>query len=244
MADPAFLDRGDGVRLACVHTPGAGPTIVFLPGYMSDMEGTKALFLEDWAKTRGRAMLRLDYSGCGRSGGRFEDGSIRRWAEDARAVIAAVAPGPLLLVGSSMGGWIMLHLALALGTRVSGLVGIAAAPDFTRWGLALTGEDMALLASQGEVHRPSRYGEAPYRYCRALIADAETACLLDTTIPIDCPVRLLHGLADPDVPWEVSLKLAAALRSADVQTVLVKGGDHRLSSPDQLALLSRMIESL
>lgn len=244
MADIRFLDRGDGVRLAHAFTPGRGPTVLFLPGYMSDMSGTKALHLEAWAEASGRAFLRLDYSGCGASEGDFARGSIRRWAADARAVIEAVLEGPVVLVGSSMGGWIMLHLALALGARVQALVGVAAAPDFTRWGLALSEAERAELAANGEIWRPSAYGPEPYRYTRAFLADAEAACLLDTRIPFTGPVRLLHGMADADVPWQVSLRLAEALASTDVRVHLVKAGDHRLSTPADLALLTATLEAL
>lgn len=244
MAELKHIDRGDGVQLACSHVPGSGPTLVFLPGYMSDMQGTKGLALEAFATRTGRASLRLDYSGCGQSGGRFEDGSIRRWAGDALAVIAAVTPGPLILIGSSMGGWIMLHVALALGQRVQALVGIAAAPDFTRWGLQLDAGDIARLLESGSVSRASAYGPEPYLYCRALLEDAQGACVLDAEIGIDCPVRLLHGQLDADVPFDISLRLAARLRSADVQTILVKSGDHRLSSPADLDLLFHTLEGL
>lgn len=244
MSDLLMIDRGDGVRLAARHIPGRGPTILFLPGYMSDMSGTKAQHIAHWAAATGRACLLLDYSGCGASEGDFDQGSIRRWAADARAVADALAPGPLVPVGSSMGGWIMLHLALADPARITALVGIAAAPDFTRWGLSLSAEDVERLAHQGFTTRPSAYADSPYRYSRALVDDAEAACLLDAAIPLDCPVRLLHGEEDPDVPWQVSQRLMASLRSTDVQLTLVKGGDHRLSSPSDLALLERTLESL
>jgi pimeloyl-ACP methyl ester carboxylesterase len=244
MAPLSLVDRGDGVRLAARHLAGRGPTLLFLPGYMSDMSGTKAEALLDWAQQKGRACLLLDYSGCGRSEGDFDQGSIRRWAADARAVADALAPGPLLPIGSSMGGWIMLHLALADPSRIHALIGIAAAPDFTRWGLALTAEDVEALAHRGFTTRPSAYADSPYRYTRTLVDDAEGACLLQAPIALSCPVRLLHGEADPDVPWAVSQRLMAALASADVQLTLVKGGDHRLSSPAQLALLFQTIESL
>ncbi|MFN7400586.1 MAG: alpha/beta hydrolase family protein [Sandaracinobacter sp.] len=239
-----MIDRGDGIRLAAEHVPGRGPTILFLPGYMSDMSGTKAQHLKRWARGAGRACLLLDYSGCGASEGDFDSGSIRRWAADARAAADALAPGPLLPVGSSMGGWIMLHLALADPARITALVGIAPAPDFTCWGLALSAEDVERLAHQGFTTRPSAYADSPYRYSRTLIDDAAGACLLDAPIPLNCPVRLLHGEDDPDVPWMVSQRLMAALRSTDVQLTLVKGGDHRLSSPADLALLERTLESL
>lgn len=244
MAEIQMIDRGDGVRLAARLQPGAGPTLLFLPGYMSDMSGTKAEHLLGWAAKTGRQCLLLDYSGCGRSEGRFDDGCIRRWAADAKAVAAALAPGRLIPIGSSMGGWIMLHLALADPARVHALVGIAAAPDFTRWGLSLSAEDVESLAHQGFTTRPSAYADSPYRYSRALIEDAQTATLLQQPIPLDMPVRLLHGEADPDVPWAVSQQLMAQLRSTDVQLTLVKGGDHRLSSPSDLALLERTLESL
>lgn len=244
MAATRFLDRSDGVRLAYAATPGRGPTCVFLPGYMSDMTGTKALHLESWAEASGRAFLRLDYSGCGASEGDFAAGTIRRWADDAKRVIETVTDGPVVLVGSSMGGWIMLHLALAMPGRVAALVGVAAAPDFTRWGLDLTPENRARLESEGEIRRPSAYGPEPYRYTAALVADGEAACLLDREIPFDGPVRLLHGMADPDVPFAISLRLAEALRSTDVRVELVKAGDHRLSTPPDLALLAQTLEEL
>jgi len=239
-----MIDRGDGVRLAARLQPGGGPTLMFLPGYMSDMSGTKAQALMGRAQATGRQCLLLDYSGCGASDGDFDKGSIRRWAEDARAVADALAPGPLLPVGSSMGGWIMLHLALADPARIAALVGIAAAPDFTRWGLGLTARDVEQLAHRGFVTRPSAYADSPYRYARALVDDAEGACLLGGPIPLDCPVRLLHGDCDRDVPWQVGQQLMGCLRSTDVQLTLVKGGDHRLSAPADLALLWRTIESL
>ena len=244
MAPVQMIDRGDGVRLAARLQPGNGPTLMFLPGYMSDMTGTKAQFLIDWAARTGRQCLLLDYSGCGQSEGAFDDGSIRRWAADAKAVADAVAPGKLLPIGSSMGGWIMLHLALADPARIEALVGIAAAPDFTRWGLSLSAQDVEQLAHQGFTTRPSAYADSPYRYSRALIDDASGAILLDRPIPLDMPVRLLHGEADADVPWQVSQRLMAALTSVDVQLTLVKAGDHRLSAPAQLDLLLRTISDL
>jgi pimeloyl-ACP methyl ester carboxylesterase len=211
---------------------------------MSDMEGTKATALMDWARSTGRACVLMDYSGCGRSEGVFAEGSIRRWAADALAVADALAPGPLLLVGSSMGGWIMLHLAAMAGARVAAMVGIAAAPDFTRWGLELDESDRAALAADGFVTRPSAYQDSPYRYHRALIEDGPGACVLDGTLAFDGPVRLLHGEADADVPWTVSHRLMTAVSSADVQLVLVKGGDHRLSSAADLKLLFATIGGL
>ncbi len=231
----------DGAAIAYRFRPGRGPAVVFLPGYLSDMTGTKAEMLDAWAADRGRALLRLDYSGCGASGGAFADGTIARWTADAAAVIAHACPGPAVLVGSSMGAWIALRLAVA--SPPAAVVTIAGAPDFTDWGLDLTAADHADLARDGFIARPSRYG-APYRYHARLIADGAACRLLPGPIPVDCPVRLLHGQADPDVPWRLSLDVAAALRSADVQLTLVKDGDHRLSRPADLALLAAVLDSL
>jgi len=239
------LDRGDGVELAWAQLPGRTPTVVFLPGFKSDMAGDKATALRDLCAERGQAMLRLDYSGHGDSGGAFTDGSIGRWAADARAVIEHAASGPLLLAGSSMGGWIALLLARAMPERVAALVGIAAAPDFTEqlmWA-AMAPAERARLQQDGFLDIPSDYGE-PYRITLALIEEGRDHLLLDAPIPIACPVRLLQGQRDPDVPWETALKLAGRLASADVQVTLIKDGDHRLSRPADLALLGRTVTAL
>lgn len=236
------LDRGDGVRLAYDLIDGRGPALMFLPGYLSDMSGTKALALAAHARTSGQGMVRFDYSGCGASGGAFADGSIGRWRDDALAVLDAAVPGPVVLVGSSMGGWIALLMALARPRQVAGLVLVAPAPDFTEWGLELGGADRTLLAQKGYIERPSAYGPEPYRYHRALLEDAPARTLLDKDLPIQCPVRLLHGQADMDVPWELSLAIAERLQAADVRVMLVKDGDHRLSRPQDLALLLRAVE--
>ena len=239
----ATLQR-DGVAIAYRHRRGRAPTLVFLPGYMSDMTGGKATALDAWAAARGQACLRLDYSGCGASGGDFAEGSIGRWTADVVAVLDAVIDGPVVLIGSSMGGWLALRAALARPARVAALVGIAAAPDFDDWGLILDAADRAALAADGFIERPSAYGDAPYRYTRALIDDAPAQRVLHREIAVDCPVRLLHGQADADVPVEVALRLAARLRSADVQVTLVKDGYHRLSRPADLALLLRTVAAL
>ncbi|MFS0738255.1 alpha/beta hydrolase [Sphingomonas sp. 1P06PA] len=229
------LPRPDGTPLAYHHRPGTGPTIIFLPGYMSDMEGGKALALDAWAASEGRAMLRLDYSGCGASGGAFEDGSLAVWRDDVLHLIDALVPGPVLLVGSSMGGWLMLLVARAIADRVIGLVGIAAAPDFTDWGFT-TDQKMVILR-EGRLEQSSAYADTPTVTTRTFWQSGEAARLLQTEIALDCPVRLIHGQADPDVPWKVALALADRLRSADVQTTLVKDGDHRLSRPQDIRLL-------
>jgi pimeloyl-ACP methyl ester carboxylesterase len=241
-APPAFLARGDGLRLAYRHRPGAGPTIVFLPGYMSDMEGGKAVALDHWARDQGRAMLRLDYAGNGASDGRFADGTLASWRDDALLLIDSLTDGPLVLVGSSMGGWLALLIALARPGRVAGLVGIAAAPDFTEWGF--TQADKALLATEGRLLEPTPYGDDPYVTTLAFWESGQSLRLLEEEIAIDCPVRLLQGQADPDVPWQTALRIAERLRSSDVQMLLIKDGDHRLSRDLDIALLIRTVASL
>lgn len=239
----SFLARPDGLRLAYRHRPGTGPTLVFLPGYMSDMQGSKAIALDDWAAAQGRAMLRLDYAGCGESDGAFEDGTLASWRDDARRIVDAVVPeGPLLLIGSSMGGWLALLLAQALGTRVAGMIGIAAAPDFTDWGF--DDAQKATLQREGRLVEPTPYGDQPYVTTRAFWESGEALRLLDGPIAIDGPVRLLQGQADADVPWQTALRIADQLRSADVQTILVKDGDHRLSRLQDIALLIATVARL
>ncbi|WP_066646459.1 MULTISPECIES: alpha/beta hydrolase family protein [Sphingomonas] len=227
--------------LAYHHSPGLWPTVIFLPGYASDMTGAKAIAIEDWARARGRACLRFDYSGCGASEGAFEDQRFVNWRDDVLAMIDMVA-GPVVLVGSSMGGWLMLLAALARPARVAALVGIAAAPDFTDWGFT-TDEKMTIL-SEGRLERPNAYGPAPTVYSRAFWASGEEHRVMAGTIAIDVPVRLIHGMLDPDVPYLRSVRLAELLRSADVQTILVKDGDHRLSRDRDIALILRTIEEL
>jgi pimeloyl-ACP methyl ester carboxylesterase len=234
----------NGASLAYRFLPGAGPLVVFLPGYMSDMTGSKAEAMSDWARARGQAFLRLDYSGCGASSGDFLDGSIGRWTDDALALINHVWPnGKVVLVGSSMGGWIALLAGRALTGRLAGLVGVAAAPDFTVWGLKLGEAERRQLEAQGFFTRPSDYGE-PYRYSRTLIDDARTHLLLDGQIGITAPVRLLHGQRDEAVPWRLSLDIAARLQSTQVQVRLIKDGDHRLSREADIAALIATVEEL
>lgn len=235
MTEPDFLVRPDGVRLAYRHRTGRGPTIVFLPGYMSDMEGGKATALDAWAEETGRAMLRLDYSGCGASGGRFADGTLAAWRDDVLHLIDALVDGPALLVGSSMGGWLMLLVTLARPEKVAGLIGIAAAPDFTEWGFSEM--EKARLRRDGKIEEASEYSDEPYLTTLAFWENGQANRLLGREIPFDGPVRLLHGQRDDDVPWETSLSLAAALRSGAVQTLLVKDGDHRLSREEDIAIL-------
>jgi hypothetical protein len=238
------IDRGDGVELAWRRRAGRGPGVVFLGGFNSDMTGTKAEELSAFCAAEGWAFLRFDYSGHGESGGRFADGTIGRWAEDAALVLDRLTDGPQVLVGSSMGGWIALLLALRRPGRVAALVGIAAAPDFTaRIAETLPAEAREAIAREGVWHRPSAYGD-PYLITRALLEEGERHMLLRGAIPLSAPVRLLHGQRDPDVPWELSLHVAAAVESDDVRVVLVKDGDHRLSRPQDLALLRRTVAAL
>jgi len=239
---PYYLTRPDGVRLAYRHQPGRGPTIVFLPGYMSDMLGSKAEALANWAATQGRAMLRLDYSGCGESDGAFEDGTLDIWRDDVLAVIAHAAPGPVILVGSSMGGWLMLLVAISLGDNVKAMVGIAAAPDFTDWDL--TDDDRLNMVDRGRIERPSDYGLDSMVVTRAFWESGTRNRQLNGPIAVDCPVRLIHGQHDSDVPWDISLQLAQKLRSSDVQTMLIKDGDHRLSREQDIALLVDVVSKL
>ena len=244
MSEPDFHEMADGRRIAYRFTAGDGPLLVFLPGYMSDMDGGKATALFAWAHARGQAMLLLDYSGCGRSDGDFADGSLSRWREEVLALADHVAPeAPMVLAGSSMGGWLMLLVALALPLeRRAGLVGIAAAPDFTDWGYP---EDLkAELRAARTVTEPNPYGPEPTPTYAKFWNDGQDQRLLDNPIAIECPVRLIQGQRDPDVPWEIALKLADALASEDVAVHLVKSGDHRLSRPEDIALLQRVVEAL
>lgn len=232
--------------IAYVATPGRAPGVVFLPGFRSDMEGSKALALEAHCASAGRAFVRFDWTGCGLSGGRFEDGTIGGWRDDALAVLDALTHGPQVLVGSSMGGWIALLAALARPLRVAGILGVAAAPDFTaEIEAGLTADARRDLAERGVWLEPSAYSEEPTPITRRLLEEARAHLLLPRApIPLRVPVRLLQGQRDPDVPWEHALRLAAALASDDVEVLLVKDGDHRLSREEDLARLVRSVESL
>lgn len=231
----------DGRAIAYRHTPGTGPTFVFLPGYMSDMAGGKASAVFDWAAANGRTCLLMDYSGCGQSPGDFADGTLSRWRDEVLALIAAHVAGPVVLVGSSMGGWLMLLVARAIPSRIAGLVGIAAAPDFTTWGYS-EGQKAELAAGR-TILEPNPYGPEPTPTHAAFWADGQAQLQLDAPIPIDAPVRLLHGIEDGDVPPAIGHRLLGALRSGDVQLTLVKGGDHRLSRDEDIALLLRTLAS-
>jgi pimeloyl-ACP methyl ester carboxylesterase len=245
-ADPEILARPDGATIAYRRRAGTAPGIVFLAGFRSAMTGTKALFLDDYCRRRGRAFVRFDYFAHGRSSGDFALGTIGRWAADAIAIIDSLTRGPQILVGSSMGGWIMLLAALARPAQIAALVGIAAAPDFTEellWPRLNPAQRRAIM-DEGRVVLPSDYEPEGYLYTQALIEDGRNHLLLGQPIALDLPVRLLHGLADASVPWRHSLRLAEQLTSRDVAVTLVKGGDHRLSSPADLARLARTLDAL
>jgi len=239
------FDRGDGVELAWKLISGRSPVVVFLPGFRSDMAGLKASTLAAFCAANDRALLRFDYSGHGESAGRFEDGTIGAWTDDALAVIDEMTTERLVLVGSSMGGWIALNVGLARPERIAAIIGIAPAPDFTEtlmW-QAMAPPERSRLLAEGHLAVPSEYGE-PLVITRALIEDGRNHLRLGGPIDISCPVRLLHGQRDPDVPWETSMTLADRLASNDVQLILLKDGDHRLSRPRDLALIERTLAAL
>jgi len=245
-ADAASLTRPGGATIAYHRLPGAAPGIVFLGGFRSDMTGNKALFLEDYCRQHGRAYVRFDYFGHGASSGDFAEGTVSRWRDDSLAVIDSLTEGPQILVGSSMGGWIMVLAALGRPGRVAALVGIAAAPDATAdlMPLRFSEEQRRELYEQGSVVVSSDYDPAGYLYTRALIEDGDRNLVLRGPIPLTCPVRLLHGMADASVPWRQSLKLAERLQSDDVTLTLVKDGDHRLSRDEDLSRLAGVLDKL
>ena len=237
-----YFDGPQGRRIAYRHIPGDGPALVFLPGYMSDMAGGKATALIDWARETGRECLLLDYSGCGQSDGAFADGTLSRWRDEVAALIEDRIAGEAILIGSSMGGWLMLLVAEALENRIAGLVGIAAAPDFTEWGL---NADQKEHLERGEtVFEDNPYGPDPTPTHPGFYSDAQALRRLEGPIALDIPARLIHGQRDADVPWLITLRLADRLRSDDIQMTLVKDGDHRLSRPQDIALLLRVIGDL
>ena len=240
------LEREDGHRVAWRRTEGAGPTVVWLGGFRSDMTGTKAQALADWAQAQGRAYLRFDYFAHGASPGDFAEGTIGRWRGDALVVIDDLTRGPLVLVGSSMGGWIACLCALARPERIAGLVLIAPAADFTDklMAPAMPPEAKAALARDGVWTRPSAYDPAGYPITRRLLEEGAGWSILSGPVPIKVPVRILQGGADPDVPWRHALTLAEAIEGEDVVFTLIKDGDHRLSRDEDIARLIGAVEEL
>ncbi|TVP73687.1 MAG: alpha/beta hydrolase [Rhodobacteraceae bacterium] len=235
-----------GRRLAYHKTEGAGPGIVFLGGFMSDMSGTKAVWLEDWARTEGRAFLRFDYSGHGESSGQFEDGCIGDWAEDAFEAVTRLTDGPQILVGSSMGGWIALLLARRIPQRIAGLVGIAAAPDFTEDSMwpQLSDAQRGEILAEGRTQLPNAYDDRPYTLTRRLFEDGRDQLVLRSPLSLPFPVRLLQGTADEAVETSVALRLLEYADGPDIRLTLVKGADHRFSSLDCLTLIAETIRAL
>ena len=241
----SFLHRENGVSLAYFRLEGKSPGLMFLGGFRSDMSGTKASALEAHCRKVGRAYVRFDYGGHGESSGKFEEGTIGEWAGDALAILDEVAQGPQVLIGSSMGGWMMLLTALARPGRVKGLVGVASAPDFSEDLIqeALGEATREELDARGYFMRESEY-EAPYPITKKLIEEGANHLLLRNDIPLTCPVRLIHGMCDESVPWETSLRLARALKSDDVRLALVKDGGHRLSRDEDIELIIQTAEEL
>ena len=237
----AYIEVGER-SIAYRLRSGNEPTLVFLPGYASDMEGAKAQALDGFAERRGLGMLRFDYSGTGSSGSKFEDGTLALWLEEAIAVTDQLTQGPLILIGSSMGGWIALHVALLLSERVKALVGIAAAPDFTDWGFNT--EQKEALQVTGRLEEPNPYGSEPQVFTRDFWDAGQQLRLLDGEIGVDCPVRLVHGEQDQDVPLQIAFRLMRQLRSADVQLKVIKGGGHRLSERHEIDAILHAVAGL
>ncbi|EFH09686.1 alpha/beta hydrolase [Pseudoroseomonas cervicalis] len=236
------LDRGDDTELAWARLPGRGPTVVFLTGFRSDMEGSKAIALRDACAARGQSFLRFDYSGHGASGGRFEEGCIGEWASDAAAVLEKLTEGELVLVGSSMGGWISMLMLRRFPERVRGFLGIAAAPDFTRrlmWP-AFSEAQRETLLREGVLWLDSPYGP-PVPITRRLIEDGDRQSVLDRPLDFSGRVRLLQGMRDAEVPWSTAADIAATLTTGDLRIILVKTGQHRLAEPEELALLTETL---
>ncbi len=243
---PRSLTRRDGATIAYHKTNGVTPGVIFMGGFRSDMTGTKATMLETFCRQTGRAYLRFDYLGHGASSGEFSDGTIGRWGEDAIAVLDELTDGPQVLVGSSMGGWIMLLAALARPDRVAGLVGIAAAPDFTEtlmW-QHYPPDVRTILQRDGIHYEPTEYGDEPYPVTMKLIEDGRRHLVLERPLAVHCPVRLIHGMEDAAVPWEHALRLSEMLLSRHVTVLLVKDGDHRLSREEDLARMCRVVGTM
>ncbi|WP_341704154.1 alpha/beta hydrolase [Ferrovibrio sp.] len=246
MTAPAFLAAPDGLRIAHVAAAGTEPGILFCGGFRSDMTGTKALALEAAAKARGTGFVRFDYTGHGQSDGAFLDGSIGRWKDDTLAVLDQVCRGPTVIIGSSMGGWLATLAALARPGRVAGLVLLAPALDFTEdlmWA-QMSPDQRATLQRDGILREPSQYSDQPYEYTLKLIEDGRRHCILAGGIDLAAPVRILQGMQDPDVPWQHAVKTVEAFRGADTRLTLIRDGDHRLSRPQDLALLTETVWSL
>ncbi|MEM6624078.1 MAG: alpha/beta hydrolase [Pseudomonadota bacterium] len=251
MSTPEYLALTTAWRLAYHRIPPQGdgasrPGLVFLGGFKSAMTGTKAVWLQQWAEARGLAYLRFDYRGHGESSGAFEECVVGDWLADTLTAIRQLTDGPQILVGSSMGGWLALLAARQLRSRVAGLVGLAAAPDFVAESARarLSGVEWQVLQAEGRVEVPSAYDEAPYVYTRRLFEEGRQHLVLDRPLRLDCPVRLLHGTADPDVNWQISARLLEHMEAPDARLTLIKGAGHRLSEPADLALIGQTLDEV
>lgn len=247
--NPQKLTRPGLPDLAYHYSPGAGdalPLVMFLGGFKSDMGGTKAVFLEAQCRARGQAYVRFDYSGHGESGGDFEDGTIGTWLRDALDILGHINPARAVLVGSSMGGWIALLMLRARAEIIAGVVGVAAAPDFTgqHYPDKLTPTQMETLMREGRLEVPTPYGPDPYVFTRKLYDDAPAHYVLDRITTIESPITLIQGMQDPDVPWEITAKIQACFKGGPVDVILIEDGDHRLSRPEDLTVIDREVQSL
>lgn len=246
MSEPATFETVSGRKIAYRKTCGTAPGVVFLGGFMSDMEGTKATYLEGWARDQGRAFLRFDYSGHGQSSGVFADGCIGEWADDAQQAILELTAGPQILVGSSMGGWIALLMAKRIPQNIAGLVGIAAAPDFTEdsmWN-GFSDDQKTAIIETGQLALESDYSDEPYIITRKLIEDGRNQLVLRTPLNLPFPARFLHGTADADVDISVALRLLGHAVGNDLHLTLVKGANHSFSEPENLSMIRRAIHAV
>ena len=240
---PSILNTASGRQIAYYQVNGAQPGVVFLGGFKSDMEGTKAIYLQEWAKTNGRAFLRFDYSGHGQSSGDFVDGCIGEWAQDAMDAIATLTEGPQVLVGSSMGGWISLLVCRAMPLKVHGLVGIAAAPDFTEdsmWA-SFNESQRRMINDNGQLELPSEYSDEPYIITKKLIEEGRNQLVLRAPLSLPFPVRFLQGTEDADVDQSVALRLLDHASGEDIRLTLVKGANHSFSTPECLTTITDAI---
>ena len=246
MSQASHLSIGEREHIAYRRVSGRTPGVMFLCGHGSDMDGTKALEVEAWAQANGRSCLRFDYRGHGDSSGEFLDGNISSWTQDCLAAFDALTEGPQILVGSSLGGWLMLNLALARQDRVAGLIGIAAAPDFTEdllWA-EFDADQRREIEVEGVIALPNPYSDEPVRYPWHLITDGRDNLRLRAPLEIAAPVHLLHGMNDEEVPWQTATRAAACLTGKHVELSIVKAAGHRFSEPDQLALLRRALDAM
>ena len=243
-----YWTHAEGARLGYIKLSGASPTVVFLCGYQSEMTSTKAAYLHAWCAQRGQAYLRFDYQGHGHSSGAFEDGTIGSWANDAIAIIEALTDGPLVLVGSSMGGWLMLLVARHMPDRVQAMIGIAAAPDFTQYLIdsPISEKQRAVLERDGRIEVPyeGSEGDEMFIMTLALLKESSRHVQLQGRIPLHCPLRLIHGMKDTEVPVSTSQKLLSCMDTEDVRLIMIKDGEHRLSRPQDLTLLAHTLEGV